>query len=413
MGVRRLTILLCFGAIAVSVFAAVAGAQGPAGLPAGTLSLRVVGGPTNARVTPHTDGELRGAIRFGTRLAPLERRRVDDPHCPVWYRVGTDAWVCSSAVEPSDRPPRGRREPRVVGNRVVPFRYARVLSGGADVFRSPEDAANGDPADHLPAGHVIATRGYSTPPGHPELVRTLGGTFVSPERLDFFRPPRFSGVELGQLDHPLEKLGWIRGFRQPVYSRPRGRIVRRAASLTQVQVERIEAGFARLASGEFVAEDAVAQIDPLAQVPEGVGEGERWIDVNLATQTLIAYEGVRPVFATAVSTGRPWRGRETPTGVFRFWVKLATATMDDFGNADSADDYSVQAVPWVQYYDGSKGLHAAFWHQNFGSRASHGCINLAPLDARRMFEFTSPALPPGWVSIRPSPSERATVIRVR
>ncbi|MBC7171427.1 MAG: L,D-transpeptidase, partial [Polyangiaceae bacterium] len=59
------------------------------------------------------------------------------------------------------------------------------------------------------------------------------------------------------------------------------------------------------------------------------------------------------------------------------------------------------------------GLHAAFWHDAFGERRSHGCVNLSPSDARYIFEFTQPALPPGWEALLPGDRERATVVRVR
>jgi hypothetical protein len=53
-------------------------------------------------------------------------------------------------------------------------------------------------------------------------------------------------------------------------------------------------------------------------------------------------------------------------------------------------------VPWVQYFKGGYALHAAPWHEDFGRPRSHGCINLSPIDARRVFLFTSPLLPEEW-----------------
>ncbi|MEY4548456.1 MAG: hypothetical protein RL685_4651, partial [Pseudomonadota bacterium] len=53
-------------------------------------------------------------------------------------------------------------------------------------------------------------------------------------------------------------------------------------------------------------------------------------------------------------------------------------------------------VPYVMYFDGSYALHGAFWHRNYGTRMSHGCINLAPLDARYLFFFSDPPVQPGW-----------------
>ena len=153
-------------------------------------------------------------------------------------------------------------------------------------------------------------------------------------------------------------------------------------------------------------------------------QGEKWIDVELASQTLVAYEGTTPVFATLVSTGRGAKGTDTatPPGVHRVWVKLTSSTMGNLPspNEDAAstedapaERYSIEDVPYVQFFDGAVALHGAFWHDAFGKLKSHGCVNLAPLDAARLFSFTAPHLPAGWSAVLPSSFEPGTVIRVR
>ncbi len=137
----------------------------------------------------------------------------------------------------------------------------------------------------------------------------------------------------------------------------------------------------------------------LRSPPDGVGANERWIDVDLDQQVLVAYEGPRPVYATLVSSGRrdehrPERNFETPAGSFRIQSKHVTTTMD--GDTATDGPYSIEDVPWVMYFQGSYALHAAFWHNFFGWRMSHGCVNLAPGDARRLFLWAEPALPAGW-----------------
>jgi lipoprotein-anchoring transpeptidase ErfK/SrfK len=152
-----------------------------------------------------------------------------------------------------------------------------------------------------------------------------------------------------------------------------------------------------------------------APPPDEVGKSERWLDVDLATQTLVAYEGEKPVFATVVSTGKV--AGSTPKGVHRIWVKLRTATMsnadDAQSTADDATPFSIEDVPWVQYFSNGVALHGAFWHRKFGYAHSHGCVNLAPLDAMRLFDWTMPRLPNGWDASFPTPSEPPTVVRVR
>jgi hypothetical protein len=135
------------------------------------------------------------------------------------------------------------------------------------------------------------------------------------------------------------------------------------------------------------------------QIPNDIGQDEKWIDVDLTRQQLVAFEGQKPVFATLISSGR--RNREdpehdfpTPAGTFRIREKHVTTTMD--GDVASDGPYSIEDVPWVMYFQGSYALHGAFWHDAFGNMRSHGCVNLSPEDARTLFAWADPQLPPGW-----------------
>ena len=159
----------------------------------------------------------------------------------------------------------------------------------------------------------------------------------------------------------------------------------------------------------------IAQLAPAkrAEPPEGVGPTDRWIDIDIEKQVLVAYEGSTPMFATLVSTGRNTKQSKTPLGVFQIWVKLDYTDMDDIERTDIPKNYSIQDVPWVQFFKGSYGFHAAFWHNDFGRRRSHGCINLSPKDARYLFHFTQPILPPGWNAILPLPEDHPTTVQVR
>ena len=133
--------------------------------------------------------------------------------------------------------------------------------------------------------------------------------------------------------------------------------------------------------------------------PADLKDGEKWIDVDLTRQALVAFEGTRPVFATLISSGRrspqdKERDFPTPTGSYRVREKHVTTTMD--GDVASDGPYSIEDVPWVMYFQGSYALHAAFWHDSFGNKRSHGCVNMAPEDARTLFAWTDPPLPAGW-----------------
>ena len=144
----------------------------------------------------------------------------------------------------------------------------------------------------------------------------------------------------------------------------------------------------------------VAELKPThPQPPADVGANEKWIDVDLTRQQLVAYEGRRPVFATLISSGRknledPEHNFATPPGVYRIREKHVTTTMD--GDVASDGPYSIEDVPWVMYFQGSYALHGAFWHDAFGNMRSHGCVNMAPEDARTLFGWSDPQLPAGW-----------------
>jgi lipoprotein-anchoring transpeptidase ErfK/SrfK len=137
--------------------------------------------------------------------------------------------------------------------------------------------------------------------------------------------------------------------------------------------------------------------------------------VDLERQVVTAYRGETPVFATLASTGRGAAGSEqaTPPGTFRVWVKLRSSDMDNLENLEAQTNYAIQAVPWVLYFHRGYGLHGAFWHRAFGRVQSHGCVNLTPSDAERLFEWASPRLPEGWSAAFPTDYEPGTIVRVR
>ena len=135
-------------------------------------------------------------------------------------------------------------------------------------------------------------------------------------------------------------------------------------------------------------------------MPLDLKPGERWLDVNLTTQTVVAFEGEKPIYATLISSGRESKIKDkdhrTPVGEWRIREKHITTTMDGDGSAAGDLPYSIEDVPYVMYFFRSYALHGAFWHANFGAQMSHGCVNLAPLDAKYLFFFADPPLPQGW-----------------
>ena len=119
---------------------------------------------------------------------------------------------------------------------------------------------------------------------------------------------------------------------------------------------------------------------PVVGLPGGVGEGERWIDVDLTNQTTYAYEGTTLVNSFVVSTGT-WQ-HPTVTGEYKVYVKYRYADM-------SGPGYYLADVPYVMYFYKGYGLHGTYWHNNFGNPMSHGCVNLRTDDAGWLFNWAS------------------------
>ena len=106
------------------------------------------------------------------------------------------------------------------------------------------------------------------------------------------------------------------------------------------------------------------------------------------------------------------KGSTASIGYEHTRVMVPRGTMLD-ENDDADRHYSIEDVPFVQFFDKAVALHGAFWHRDFGHVHSHGCVNLAPLDARWLFGWTAPHMPGGWAAVFPSRVERGTAVRVR
>lgn len=168
-------------------------------------------------------------------------------------------------------------------------------------------------------------------------------------------------------------------------------------------------GYLHVQGGWMRARDVA--LPTLSARPASVADGERWIDIDLTSQTLVAYEGDDAVFATLISAGV---GAEkttfaTPPGQHRIRAKLLGATMDNLEH-QGVVPYFYEEVPFTQYI-GRVALHGVYWHDRFGHPMSHGCINLSLSDAEFLFSFTQPKLPKSKREI-PAPAG-GTLVNIR
>jgi lipoprotein-anchoring transpeptidase ErfK/SrfK len=109
--------------------------------------------------------------------------------------------------------------------------------------------------------------------------------------------------------------------------------------------------------------------------------GEKHIYVDLSTQILYAYEGDTQFMRTLISSGK-WH--PTVVGNFNVWIKLPVTRM---AGGQGADAYDLPNVQWVMYFYKDFGLHAAYWHDNFGHPMSHGCVNMRLIDAKKLYDW--------------------------
>jgi hypothetical protein len=378
------------------------------------LSVRVVRGDEPLRTAPDAAAARRGAARLGAHLPVYALRR--GPGCgAAWVHVGPQAWVCGEGVEPSTAPAVPVDGESAFHEDGLPYRYSFVNELGALGYRELATAEEGAPDLELEPGFAIALARTATRLGEP-FGLTPHGFWVPLRDLRPANPSRFRGLALAPGD-PLT-FAWTVRDETPVHATPGGRRVGRLSRHERRQVleERRAAGalWLRLGAAEWVLAKSVARPLP-GPPPEALRAGERWIDVDLGQQVLTAYEGSEPVFVTLVSTGKGTKAAEnaTPLGEHRVWVKLVASDMSNLEAAEANRYYSMQSVPWVMYFKKGYGLHGAYWHNDFGQRRSHGCVNLSPPDAAWLFRWSEPRLPAGWTAILPSRYERGTLIRVR
>jgi hypothetical protein len=254
---------------------------------------------------------------------------------------------------------------------------------------------------------------------------------IPKDRVKPYPRSEFKGVELGgEVSLPI---AFFRKKDRPKYKRSEGDGAADRASGAGAFVvtgemwparswvaltgEEVEQGgktfFATREPGVFASSDDATPVKAATEAPfmrsgarAGQGSGRQtWLDISVMGGWLVAYEGMKPVFTTLISPGRggvpapgvdPLTTASTPVGRFRIDGKFRTATM-----VSSTDDNVVHTeVQYIQNFSGPHALHAAYWHASWGDPKSGGCVNLSPIDAKRLFEWTEPAVPDGWHGLR-------------
>jgi len=362
---------------------------------------------------PNKGAARRGAAQRGARLPVFELARGGG--CSGrWLLVGPLAWVCEEGAEASAASPPAE-QPRDTSADGLPNDYYFVGPDGSFGYGDLLVAEEGVPETQLLPGFGVAITREGQKPGGERYGLSTHGFWIPLRDLRRVAAPTFRGSAVGDaLD-----IAWVNVDKAHPRKAPGGAQTRDVLPRqTQLQVfetsELHGKKWLRVGAEQWLPAAELTQPSRLARPPE-VKAGEHWFDVELATQTLMAYVGDHPVFATLVSTGRGPEGSvlATPKGIHHIWIKLAASDMDNLENLEANESYAIQAVPWVMYFQKGYGLHGTFWHRAFGRVQSHGCVNLSPGDAERLFNWASPRLPSGWTAALPTVYEQGSLVRVR
>lgn len=407
---------------------------------------------------PDMDSPRLGYLRMG------QRKRVGDPQyssdsCPKgWFKLPEGGFVCQGRGMLVGAKPRYLRnappEPRL--DELDPYRHGFIRRDWTPVYKSlptaeeiwqpptreeqgeEGEAVAGEPLIHseeeVDGGvdyykytkknfkkvKVLFSRGFWTSVAErlfddqtkKYYYRTIKGNYVPGEAVHLVKSPTFKGYEVSG-ENPLP--GAIVTDRHASFFTQRNGQFRGIGPVERLAVYRVfeiaenrGANYYKI-EGDRWLKSTQTELFELRTPPEGASDKEKWILVNLSRQTLIAYDGTMPVYATMVSTGLA-ESEETVTPRGRFRINFKHVTDDMTGTVGDDEAYSVEDVPWVQYLHLNVALHGSFWHSSYGRPKSHGCINLAPADARWLFNWTDPQVPEGWHGVAATEQNKGTLV---
>jgi len=268
----------------------------------------------------------------------------------------------------------------------LPYRYFKLDDDTVPVVSGP----GGDPVGQFLPGFVYVSYVDRVDTGHGIYYMLPSGGWIPGKGSRIGEYSLFQGIEFKTTPH--QAFAWPLPFYMdsiPVHTAPgfnaqlADRVLYPYAELVQVYDTQMADGvdWNMIGHGQWVEGRVMAMVTPNSTPPEGVTNG-RWIDINLAEQTMAVYDNNQMVFATVIATGLEpfW----TRPGLFQIYQKKETETMR---NNDPTDYYYLDNVPWTMYFDKARALHGAYWRTRFGYPQSHGCVNLSVGDSHWLFNW--------------------------
>lgn len=277
---------------------------------------------------------------------------------------------------------------------ILKYSYARVVTSNAPVFASAEDAlANANPKRRYAPGFVFVSLLGQVKEGQPVFQINPGEFMRAADLKLYLKAPSYQGIVLDkQPERPFGFiLRWFRPYRIPgVLENHDVAAVDRDKVFVILDKVKVGKWYWYLVGPDmWIDQRWMAVVTPSKPPQEVAGP---WIDVNIYEQTLVAYDGERMVYATLVSTGR--NVFPTRPGTFKIYEKLADYKMG--GAEGKADYYYLENIPYIMYFDEGRSFHGTYWHDQFGFKRSHGCVNLSPRDAEWLFKWAKVGT---WVNV--------------
>jgi hypothetical protein len=266
------------------------------------------------------------------------------------------------------------------------YLHGKVMDPGVTIYSSPDTGAKS--LGHVQAGKDLAFYPDPALEGKGWLRHSSNG-YVETSRVKLQTGSSFVGVA-----NPSLPMGFIV---RTVHLKD-GTTLQRYAQVNVLYTLRASV----MTTYGVLPRESVRWVTPIER-PGEVPAGVKWVYVDLDEQVLTAYEGDRPVYATLVSTGKD--DKPSHAGLYRVWLKTRHDRMHGEG-------YDVEEVPSIMYFHGGEALHGAFWHDRFGFRVTHGCINLSPTDATWLFNWAPPNLPRGWHARTPQDEDESLYVLV-
>ena len=310
-------------------------------------------------------------------------------------------YVCRSEPAPAAPPVFAAPAPfaeSVFGRRT----YARQADN-ANVYGEPSRSAT--PLYNVGDGFLFITvnRWFKNEAGE-TWYEINNGQYMHEEDIRRVEASDFQGVEIQR--QPERPFGWVVEEVRPSL-RPDGEPEPAFVKLprfTFVEIYDTVLGeddwlWYDIGNGQWVRQTYFSLVDVSAR-PDEVGPDEFWTEVDLYEQTFAAYEGDRMVYATLISSGlNRWPTRE---GLFQAHDRYEQNKMS--GAEGKVDYYFIEDIPYIMYFDRLLGiaLHGTFWHDRFGYKHSHGCVNMPILDAEWTFNWSAEAPNDLWVWVHTS-----------